>query len=93
MDTPQELSKAPEVKSAKKILMPFVAMKIDEALTQGSRALSLTVPFDELEVLQAFKDYFEKVRWMSVVEVGADPCSGLLLPAHRAFIFFYHTDV
>lgn len=89
MDTPQELTKAPEVKSAKKILMPFVAMKIDEALTQGSRALSLTVPFDELEVLRAFKDYFEKVRWISAVGVGADPCWSSL-PSHFSLIFLSH---
>ena len=42
--------------------MPFVAMKIAETATHGPEALSLTVPFDELEVLQGFKSYFEKVR-------------------------------
>jgi hypothetical protein len=76
------------VKSAKKILMPFVAMKIDEAMTQGSRALSLTVPFDELEVLRAFENYFEKVRWMSAAQVDADLCQGLFASCSSRLHFY-----
>ena len=60
------LQKTEECKDAKKMLMPFVAMKCTEAVEAGVQALELTVPFDELALLQQSVRYLTKALELTI---------------------------
>jgi leucyl-tRNA synthetase len=68
-----QLSEKPECSGAKKMLMPFVAMKCAETVDVGLSALELTVPFDELALLKDNAVYLSKALELPVnVELAAN---------------------
>jgi leucyl-tRNA synthetase len=68
----KDLSQMDEVKSFKKLLMPFVAMKKAEAESVGKSALDLTMKFNELDAVKGNEGYLTNELGYPVTAFSAE---------------------
>lgn len=63
-----ELSSKAELKKYLKRVMPFVQMVREKMDVHGLQALSLTLEFDEAQVLEQNKEYLENTLDVSIIK-------------------------
>lgn len=76
------------MKAIQKVCMPFLKFKKDEAISIGTQALNLRLPFGEIEVLQSNKDLIRRQLGLEEVEIysASDPDDVSIAGPHASLL-------
>ncbi|KAG7596438.1 Valyl/Leucyl/Isoleucyl-tRNA synthetase editing domain [Arabidopsis suecica] len=82
------LQEGKNLKAIQKVCMPFLKFKKDEAISIGTQALNLRLPFGEIEVLQSNKDLIRRQLGLEEVEIysASDPDDVSIAGPHASLL-------